>query len=255
MHLTSAANPRLKSIAALARKKDRSESGLFVVEGWEFIGMALKAGWRIDTLVYGAGRNHVLLEQATLMAEHVYTVPPELLGKLSGKDNPQAAIATFKQKWMPLLPASIKEGFWIALDRPRDPGNVGSIIRTADAAGAGGVLFIGDSVDAFGPESIRATMGSIFNVMLAKVDEAHWLAWRQKFSGLVVGTSLKGTVDYTQLPTTKPAVLLMGNEQQGLSPALQESCTHLAKIKMHGKAESLNLAAATAVLAFQLNRA
>ncbi|HEX2859747.1 MAG TPA: RNA methyltransferase [Alphaproteobacteria bacterium] len=254
MHLTSAANPRLKSIAALAQKKYRAESGLFMAEGWEFIGFALRAGWRIQTLVYGVGRHHVLLDKATTMAEEVYTVPPELLGKVTGKDNPQAVVATFKQKWEPLIPATAREGFWIALDRPRDPGNVGTIIRTADASGAGGVMLVGDAADAYGPESVRATMGSVFNIPLVKCTEEGFLNWRERYKGLVIGTQLKGSIDYRNLPVERPAVLLMGNEQQGLNPALADVCTHLARIPMPGKAESLNLAAATAVLAFQLNR-
>jgi TrmH family RNA methyltransferase len=252
MHLTSAANPRLKSIAALSRKKERAESGLFVVEGWEFVSAALRAGWKVETLIYEEGHAHPLLEKALAASAEVYTTTPALLGKLSGKDNPQPVIGAFRQCWQNI---EIKNGFWIALDRPRDPGNVGSILRTADAAGAEGVLFIGESVDAYAPESVRATMGSVFNIALARMREVDFLTWRKIFAGPVIGTSLEGAVDYRSLPAERPALLVMGNEQQGLSPALAAACTHLAKIPMKGRAESLNLAAATAIAAFELNKA
>jgi TrmH family RNA methyltransferase len=155
------------------------------------------------------------------------------------------------------LPAVKPQGneVYVALDRVRDPGNLGTIIRTADAAGAKGVLLIGDTTDPFSLETIRATMGSVFAMPIIRATEAEFLAWRKGFSGIVVGTHLKGAVDYRTIPyANRPVVLLMGNEQQGLPDQLASSCDKLARIPQEGRADSLNLAIATGVMLFEIRR-
>jgi TrmH family RNA methyltransferase len=113
----------------------------------------------------------------------------------------------------------------------RDPGNLGTIIRTADAAGASGVILIGETVDPFSTETVRATMGSVFAVPLARATEAEFLSWSKKTSPLVVGSHLKGSVDYRTIGYKgQPVVLLMGNEQQGLPDTLAGACGKLARI-------------------------
>jgi TrmH family RNA methyltransferase len=137
----------------------------------------------------------------------------------------------------------------------RDPGNLGTIIRTADAAGAKGIILIGDTTDPFSLETVRATMGSVFALPLFRASEADFLAWRKGFSGLIVGTHLKGAVDYRTIPyAKKPVILLMGNEQQGLPDQLAATCDKLARIPQEGRADSLNLAIATGVMLFEIRR-
>lgn len=155
------------------------------------------------------------------------------------------------------LPAIKPQGneVYVALDRVRDPGNLGTIIRTADAAGAKGIILIGDTTDPFSLETVRATMGSLFAVPLARATEAEFLSWRKGFSGLIVGTHLKGAVDYRTIPYKgKPVILLMGNEQQGLPDTLASTCDKLARIPQEGRADSLNLAIATGVMLFEIRR-
>jgi len=144
---------------------------------------------------------------------------------------------------------------YVALDRVRDPGNLGTIIRTADAVGAKGIILIGDTTDPFSLETVRATMGSVFAVPLARASEAEFLSWRKGFSGLIVGTHLKGAVDYRTIPyANKPVILVMGNEQQGLPDQLASACDKLARIPQEGRADSLNLAIATGVMLFEIRR-
>jgi TrmH family RNA methyltransferase len=132
----------------------------------------------------------------------------------------------------------------------RDPGNLGTIIRTADAAGCGGVILIDDCCDPYSVEAVRATMGSIFAVTLAKTSMAQFLAWRAGWPGSVVGTLLSAALDHRQAAYRAPALILMGNEQAGLSPELAKACDVNVKIPMRGRADSLNLAVATGIMVY-----
>jgi len=140
----------------------------------------------------------------------------------------------------------------------RDPGNLGTVIRTADALGAKGVLLVGETTDPFALEAVRATMGSLFHMRLARAsqDEFIELASRwQANGGQVVGTHLKGAVDHRVIDySSAPQLLLMGNEQQGLTDELAAACSKLALISMCGNADSLNLAVATGVMLFEARR-
>jgi TrmH family RNA methyltransferase len=139
---------------------------------------------------------------------------------------------------------------WVALHRVRDPGNFGTIVRTADAAGCGGVILVGECVDPYGVEAVRATMGSIFALPLVRASEAEFLAWRQRWPGSVVGTLLTANVDYREADYRKPVMIVMGNEQQGLTPEMAAACDVNVKIPMRGRADSLNLSVATGVMIY-----
>jgi TrmH family RNA methyltransferase len=144
---------------------------------------------------------------------------------------------------------------WVALDRVRDPGNLGTIIRTADAAGAKGIILVGETTDPWGIEAVRATKGSLFHVPSVRTNAAAFLRWRKDWPGMVVGTHLEGAVDYREPDYSgQPVLLLMGNEQQGLPPDLAAACDRLCLIPMAGQADSLNLAIATGIMLFELRR-
>jgi len=132
----------------------------------------------------------------------------------------------------------------------RDPGNLGTIVRTADAAGCGGVILVGDCCDPYSVEAVRATMGSIFAVPLYKATVAEFLAWRAGWPGSVVGTLLTATVDHRSARYESPTLILMGNEQAGLPPELADACDVNVKIPMRGRADSLNLSVATGIMIY-----
>jgi TrmH family RNA methyltransferase len=143
----------------------------------------------------------------------------------------------------------------VALDRVRDPGNLGTIIRTVDAVGAKGVILVGDTTDPYSLETVRATMGSLFSVPLARAREEEFLAWRKGCGARVVGTHLEGAIDYRIEDYGSGAVvLLMGNEQQGLPPSLAGTCDALVRIPQAGRADSLNLSVATGVMLYEIRR-
>jgi len=259
--VTSLQNPIVKSIRALGDKKERDASGLFLAEGLKLAIDALEGGWRIRTLVFAkTALGNPLVEKTAARARasggDLLEVSAKVLEAVTRRDNPQSVVAVVEQRWTPLERLEAGQGdVVVALDRVRDPGNLGTVIRTADAVGAKGVVLVGESTDAFGLEAVRATMGSIFAVPLSRASEKAFLDWRKGFPGLVVGTHLKGDVDYRRIPTrNRPVLLLMGNEAQGLPDALSAACDMLAKIPQAGRADSLNLAVATAVMLFELRR-
>jgi TrmH family RNA methyltransferase len=186
----------------------------------------------------------------------VLEVSEKVLVAITRRDNPQMVVGIFSQKFLPLQDIRAREGdVWVALDRVRDPGNLGTVIRTVDAVGAKGVILVGETTDPFSVETVRATMGSIFAVPVARATPDVFLAWRMSFPGLVAGTHLKGAVDYRSVDFSKgPVLLMMGNEQQGLPDSLAESCDRLLRIPQAGRADSLNLAVATGIVLFEIRR-
>jgi TrmH family RNA methyltransferase len=259
--VTSLANPLVKDIKALALKKFRDGQNAFMAEGLKLIIDALDLGWQIKTLVFAkAGRGNQAVEKVaarTVAAGGmVLEVSEKVLSAITRRDNPQMVVGVFSQKYMMLKDVRPKNGdVWVALDRVRDPGNLGTVLRTVDAVGAKGVILIGDTTDPFSLETVRATMGSVFAVPVAKATPDAFLSWRKGFPGLVVGTHLKGAVDYRSVDfSNRPVLLLMGNEQQGLPDDLAASCDRLLRIPQAGRADSLNLAVATGVMLFEIRR-
>ncbi|ARQ56533.1 MULTISPECIES: TrmH family RNA methyltransferase [Rhizobium] len=259
--VTSLANPIIKDIKALTNKKSREESGTFLAEGLKLVIDAIELGWTIRTLVYAkAAKGKPLVEQmaAKTVASGglVLEVSEKVIGSITRRDNPQMVVGIFDQRWKPLKDIRPREGeTWVALDRVRDPGNLGTIIRTADAAGASGVILVGEATDPFSLETVRATMGSVFAVPVARATPEEFLAWRKSAGVAVVATHLAGAVDYRTIDyRKKPIVLLMGNEQSGLPEQLAKEADALARIPQQGRADSLNLAVATAVMLFEARR-
>ncbi|KQW72257.1 RNA methyltransferase [Phenylobacterium sp. Root77] len=254
--VTSLTNPTVKAVRGLHLRKERDQSGLFVAEGLKIVTEAVELGHAPRTLMYGKdAEGHPLLKraiQATLVARgEVIEVTQDILAKVSRRDNPQAVVAVFAQTYAPLT--ALDPGAapcFVALHRVRDPGNLGTIVRTADAAGCGAVILVGECCDPFSVEAVRATMGSIFAVPIVKATEAEFAGWRSSWPGSVVGTLLSADVDHRQATYAKPAMILMGNEQQGLTPEMAALCDVNVKIPMRGRADSLNLSVATGIMIY-----
>lgn len=259
--VTSLANPIVKDIKALSLKKHRDADKRFLAEGLKLVTDALDGGWPVHVLVHAksmAGEPHLQAVAAKARARGalILEVSEKVLGSISRRDNPQMVLGVFGQRWTQLSAIRPAAGdVWVALDRVRDPGNLGTIIRTVDAVGARGVILVGETTDPWSIEAVRATMGSIFAVPLARASEEAFLEWRKSWPGMVAGTHLEGAVDYRKPDySSRPVLLLMGNEQQGLTPALAKACDTLCLIPQAGKADSLNLAVATGVMLFEVRR-
>lgn len=259
--VTSLSNPIVKDIKSLTNKKDREQSGTFIAEGLKLVIDALELGWSIRTLVYAkAVKSKPLVEQVAVKTVAkgglVLEVSEKVLTSITRRDNPQMVVGIFEQRWARLdgLRPEVGETF-VALDRVRDPGNLGTIVRTADASGASGVFLVGECTDPFSFETVRATMGSIFAVPLIKVSAEEFVSWQRQADVDVIATHLAGAVDYRSVDySRKPVVLLMGNEQSGLPDNLANAADRRVRIPQEGRADSLNLAVATGVMLFEARR-
>ncbi|MBP1887850.1 TrmH family RNA methyltransferase [Sinorhizobium mexicanum] len=259
--ITSLTNPIIKDIRSLAQKKHRDETRSFMAEGLKLVIDALDLGWRIKTLVYAkAAKGKPQVEQvaAKTVAKGglVLEVSEKVLSTITRRDNPQMVVGIFEQRYRALKDIRPEEGeTYVALDRVRDPGNLGTIIRTADAAGASGIILVGETTDPFSLETVRATMGSVFAMPVARASAEEFVKWQKAAGVRVVATHLAGAVDYRTIDyKSKPVVLLMGNEQAGLPEELAREAGALARIPQTGRADSLNLAIATGIMLFEARR-
>ncbi|NRG16183.1 RNA methyltransferase [Rhizobiales bacterium] len=259
--ITSHSNPLVKEIKGLVgMRKHRAQSGLFVAEGLKLATDALDAGWNVRYLALGPDvRENDRAQQAAARARAkgalILEMPAQILSAVTRRDNPQMVVGVYEQKLLAPQEIRPKEtDVWIALDHVRDPGNLGTIIRTADAVGASGVILVGDTTDPFAVEAVRATMGSLFHVPLAKMSREEFKSLAGRWPGTVAGTHLKGDKDYREVAYKSPTLLVMGNEQAGLPDDMAETCSDLVRIPQLGQADSLNLAVATAVMLFEIQR-
>jgi len=255
--ITAFSNPLVKQVRGLRDKKNRRREGLFMAEGLRILTEARETGHVPKILFFGAGTRHPLLDKLIGEVEarggEAIETNADILHKLSGKENPQVVLGVYEAFPTDLerLDRSAKP-LWIVAQALRDPGNLGTILRTGDAVGAGGLILVDDCVDPFSVEAVRASMGALFTQAIAAADWTSFLRWLRAGPGQLVGTSLNTDFDYQQPRYGKPTFILVGNEAQGLPQAYEAECDTLVKIPMLGKADSLNAAVATAVMAYEV---
>ncbi|MDP2204987.1 MAG: RNA methyltransferase [Alphaproteobacteria bacterium] len=254
-HISSAANPAIKALKSLALKKHRDESGLFIVEGLRHIAEALAAGWRAQTLCFSPDARTAAEALSTDADTEMLEMPEELLRRITGRDNTQDVIAAFDMRIYSMDEMTGgADALWTALEDIRDPGNLGTIIRTSDAVGAAGVVLIGQTCDPFAPETIRATVGAFARQKIIRATRAEAAAALKNWRGRAVGTHLRTDTDYRAGDYRLPLLLVMGSEQNGLSDDITAACTQLVKIPMPGGTESLNLAVSTGIMLYEICR-
>jgi RNA methyltransferase, TrmH family len=256
--VTAFSNATVKRLRSLRDKKARRSEGLFLAEGLRILAEARDSGRLPEIVAFSAeGARHPLAAEIIAAAEaagaEAIETTPEILSKMSGKDNPQMLLGAYRQPSAELDRIDRSAApLWICAQALRDPGNIGTILRTGDAVGAGGLILIDDCADPFSVEAVRASMGALFTQQIAVCRWPEFMAWLRSGEGQLVGTSLKATQDYLEPEYKQPCFLLIGNEQQGLPPDYEAECDLLVKIPMAGRADSLNAAVAAAVMAFQV---
>jgi RNA methyltransferase, TrmH family len=256
--VTAFSNPTVKLLRSLRDKKARRAEGLFLAEGLRILTEARDSGQLPQIIAFSAeGARHPLAAEIIAATESAggdaIETSPDILSKMSGKDNPQMLIGAYRQPTISLerLDRS-RAPLWIVAQALRDPGNIGTILRTGDAVGAGGLILVDECADPFSVEAVRASMGAVFTQDIAASRWPQFLDWLRSGDGQLVGTSLNSTNDYLDAEYQKPCFLLIGNEQQGLPAEYEAECDLLVKIPMAGRADSLNAAMATAVMAFAI---
>ncbi len=256
--ITSRSNEQVKFIRKLMSRKSRDESGLFYIEGLRIIGKALEKGEAFHKFIYSPELvkgefAQTILKNAASRGLDTLELSKEVFLGISLKENPQGLCAILKQRVRSLdgVDPGVDD-LWVALDEVQDPGNLGTILRTADAVGAKGVILLDYSTDPYDPTSIRASMGAIFSQAIVRSSLKEFIAWKDKAGISIVGTSDKAEQDYHVYPYPSPIVLLMGSERQGLDAGHIQICNEVVKIPMQGESDSLNLAIATAIVLYEI---
>lgn len=256
--ITSSANPRIKQIRKLRDRKERQESGLFYAEGLRIVIEAVLQNAPIQALLVASEiltspQGIKIVEEQRIKGIEVLEVSERVFNSLALKDDPQGIAAVVAQSWQSLDQVHISQGdLWVALDSVADPGNLGTILRTCDGAGAQGVILLDHSTDPYDPTAVRASMGAIFTQKLVKSDFEHFSAWAKKRAIPIIGTSGAVQSDYHSFRYPEQFVLLMGSERQGLADNYLSLCSQVISIPMLGYNDSLNLAVATGVVLYEI---
>ena len=255
--IISPSNPLIKKVRALRQKKARVESGLFLVEGIHHVGEAISAGWEVDSLLYApglltSGFAHDLL---TRLADKPQPVSAQVMESMADKENPQGIIAVVRQRQSELAtlqPASIRCA--AALVSPQDPGNVGTVLRTLDAVGMDALFLLDGGVELYHPTVIRSSMGTMFWKQIFQTSFSEFAEWARREQYQLIGSSAHGDVEYQTFVPNLPWVLVLGNEQKGLSAEQTNACDVTVSLPMRGRVSSLNLSVAAGVLLYQFTQ-
>ena len=256
--ITGFSNPTVKYLRSLRDKKHRRREGKFLAEGLRLLTDARESGRLPEMLVMAEGRQaHPLLAALEADVERaggeIVETSAEILSKITGKDNPQTVAGVFAEFDTSLTGLDrAAHPIWLVAQALRDPGNLGTMLRTGDAVGAGGLILLDDSADPFSVEAVRASMGAIFTQQVAVARWDEFIAWLRSGTGQLVAASLRDAVPYREAPYEAPCFILVGNESRGLPEAYEAACDLRVTMPMRGRADSLNAAIAGAVLAYEV---
>jgi RNA methyltransferase, TrmH family len=259
--ITSAANPLVKRVRALADRRQRRRESAFVVQGIQPVWQAVEAGADIEVLLVAPEllRHRGALELADAQAAagvRVAQLSGELFGRIADRDGPSGLAAIVRAAPAPLDSLVASPGaLFAALHTAGNPGNIGTIIRTASAASAAGVILIGPSADPYDPVAVKASMGALFTVpVVTAASAADFLAWARARGVTVAATSARAGVSCWDAALPLPLALLLGSEGSGLPDDLLGAADLQVAIPMTGTAESLNLAVAAGILLYEVRR-
>ncbi|CAM4414033.1 TrmH family RNA methyltransferase [Paenibacillus tarimensis] len=258
-HIASQQNPKVKEWAALLEKKQRDRTGRFILEGVHLIQEALISGAPVETVVYDTERGLPAELEPLLRSEDGYPctlveASAAVMSKCTGTDTPPPVFGIVLKAEADTAQLYGPNALVVVLDGLRDPGNVGTIIRSADAVGASAVVIGKGSVDLYNPKTVRSTMGSLFHLPVIEADLAQLLPEGRERGIRLVGTSLQAEQSCFSYDWNGPAWLLLGNESNGLSAEVSALVDESVLIPMRGKAESLNVAMAATVLLHEAMR-
>jgi len=254
--ITSTSNSLIKQVRALRQKKARRESGFFLVEGIHHVGEVIEAGWDVESVLYApdtltSSFAHDLISRLNFEPQ---PVTPQVLDSLADKENPQGILAIVRQRQTRLDEIKKFERA-VALVSPQDPGNVGTILRTMDAVNADALFLLDGGVELYHPSVVRASMGTLFWSPIIQTSFNEFVSWARERKCQLVGTSARGDVEYHTLVPQSPWILVLGNEQKGLSPEQINDCDVTVSLAMKGRVSSLNLSVAAGVLLYQFTKA
>jgi TrmH family RNA methyltransferase len=256
--ITGFSNPTVKALRALREKRHRKAAGRFLAEGLRLLTDARECSYLPEVLVLSDRREpHPLLAALEEAVEadggEIIETTPDILSKITGKDNPQAVAGVFAEFDTSLAALDRSSAdIWLVAQALRDPGNLGTMLRTGDAIGAGGVILLDDCADPFSVEAVRASMGAVFTQRLAQARWEEFEPWLRSGAGQLVAASLRDAQPYRGAPYSAPCFVMVGNESRGLPEAYEMACDLRVTMPMKGRADSLNAAVAAAVLGYEV---
>jgi len=245
--------------ALLSNRVKRQRAREFIVQGVRPITLAVECGWPVSAVIYDASRALSGWAEEVLAAAGAQRVAmaPDLLRELGEKEDgaPElVAVAAIPPDDFARIPRG-PQMLAMALDRPASPGNIGTMIRSADAFGAHGLIVTGHAADPYDPKSVRASTGSLFAVPVVRASSpADAVGWARSRGAVIIGTDEKGDADIADTDLTGPALIVIGNETTGLSGAWRQACDVMARIPITGAASSLNAAGAATVMLYEAVR-
>lgn len=255
--ISSAANPLIKRVRLLGDRRHRRREGAFVVRGVQPVWQAVEAGADIEVLIIAPD---LLRDPAASMVAgqeargvRVARLSAELFGRIADRDGPAGLAAIVSRRVAGLGELAVRpDSVFVALHEVGNPGNLGTIVRTAGAAGAAGVILVGASTDPFDPVAVKASMGAVFGVRLAIADAASdFLRWCRENGVAVAVTSASGSGTFWDTALPSPVAILLGSEGSGLPDDLLAAGDLRLRIPMTGTAESLNLAVAAGIMLYE----
>jgi RNA methyltransferase, TrmH family len=259
MLITSRDNPTLKHLRSLLDRKHRARTRLFVVEGIRHVGEASAAEAAMECLCYAPELLTSGFAWEVIAAERArdtpcYAVSAAAFATLAEKEHPAGLLAVVRQphrRLEELRPEAFPRG--VALVSPQDPGNVGAVLRTAAAVGASGLLLLDGGADPYHPRAVRASLGAHFSLPVVQATFPAFVRWAKAGGYRIWGASARAGQDYRAVATyPRPTLLLLGNEQTGLTPPQLEACDDLVRLPVQGNVTSLNLAVAAGVLLYDM---
>jgi len=253
-----AKDPRFQNLRSLQTRHGRARSGLFLIEGIRHVARAIEARAPIQSVfIEPSSLNNTFGQKLVERLQHsgvrCVRLTQRLYRELTLAAEPQGIVAVVHQQWTPLDSVRTDSGgLWLAVESVDSPGNLGTMMRTAEATGAAGLLVLGDGADPYEPSAARASMGALFALKLVRCSAWEFVEWARASSIAIVGSSPAGLLDFKSFHCRWPAVLVIGSEKRGLSEHLTQSCDFMVRIPMAGRGDSINAAVAAGVLLYEL---
>lgn len=258
--ITSTANPEVKALYALRKRSERDERGLFLIEGYRAVTRAMEIGFKLETLYFCPewylGENEpAVVEHARTLGVKIVQLGRDALAKAAYRDRPEGLLAVGRQWHTKLTELKLSHSpFLIVVEAIEKPGNLGTVLRSADATGADAVIVCDPVTDLFNPNVVRASTGVLFKVPVVITTTSETIKFLKEHNIQSAAAIVQATANYTKPDYTKPTAIVMGSEQFGLSKDWQQAATTPVRLPMLGLADSLNVSAATVVMAYEVLR-
>lgn len=256
LEITSIKNPRIKLLSSLEKSRDRKETGLFVIEGVREVSLAQQSGFELVSLyICPQIFQQDELYPINLEEKDVLYLPQELFSKVAYRENTGGVLAIAKARANTLDEFPVKNGgLYLVLEKVEKPGNIGAMLRTADAAGLSGVIICDPATDFYNPNVVRSSVGCLFTVPIASATNSQVLGFLVEHGIDICVTSLTATKAYHQVNMTQATAIVMGSESEGVSDFWLQAPGEKVIIPMHGRIDSMNVSNAAAILIFEALR-